>query len=306
MRFDQRHLTALYVDGLINELPYELGTFPIVDVDKQVRQDLIDWNIVDPNTGELTAAARQLFSGITDYEWAMSGILLLHNERRPVTAVIPEEFEAMGLQYAIRDTPRVGFLIGHRNDTLTTLTMAGGNIALTEDRVHKPGDTALADRTVAQIIANLCDPQRQWEPFPMSEVAIPATLASKLATERPGSDEDRRDQATAARLSLKNAKMMPTTVDSLADFMGCDNVASVQATLTVRTPLGKTSAMNNALGVLFFVGPRKKGVVVSYPTRAFDGSGWINYAPATVPMIAKGVAAVRRGLKASNAAIVTV
>lgn len=304
--FDQRHLVAMYSEGVINELPYELGTFPIVETSKQVAQDLIDWNIVDPLTRQLTAPAQELFAGVTDYQWALSGVLLLYDERQPVQAVIPEEFETFGLEYAVRDIPRVGFLIGYHDETLTTLTMAGGNITIAADQVRDPSSPSSIDQSIAQIVLNLCDPEKQWQPYPMPEVAIPAETAQALATPRVDDEKELAQQVGATRSALSKAKMSAATMDGLTELMRCHNVASAQIGLTERTPLGKRSAMHNALGLLFFVGSSKRGMVVSYPTRSFDGTGWITYTAATPSTIAKGIAELRRGLTAEGAPLVTV
>lgn len=307
MHFDQRHLTALFADGLITELPYELGPFPVVATDRQTRQDLIDWNIVDPDSNALTRPAADLFSGITNYDWALSGLLLLYSERRPIQMDIPDEFVQMGLQYSIRDIPRVGFLIGYRAGTLTTLTVAAGNIAIATDAVTTTGKPNQVDHDAAQIILNICDPQRRWKPYPMPPVAIPSATAHALRDGRQFTDPDQKTkQIRDARRILSDAKMAATASDELAELMTCDNIAAAQIGLTVRSNLGRTTALNNALGLLFFTGTRKQGMVVSYPTRSIDGSGWINYESATPASVAKGVAALRRGITADNAAVVSV
>lgn len=306
MSFDQRHLIALYSEGLITELPHELGAFPVTDIDKQVRQDLIDWSIVDPATNKLTPPAEEFLAGITNYEWAYSGLLLLYSERQPVTVELPEEFVQAGMQYAVRDIPRVGFLIGYRNQTLTTLVLAAGRITICADRVSHCEDPAAISQSVARIILNICDPQRQWNAYPLTKVSIPAAAATALRAGRPDTAEGVQAQVGAARKILREAEMARTTTNELAELLNCENNAAAQITHTLRTPKGKATAVYNAAGLMFFTSPTSQGTVVSYPTRGADGTGWITYEPGSEQALARGLDALRKALSAENVPIVMV
>lgn len=294
--FDQRHLIALYSLGLINELPTELGPMPAGEITKEITEDLHRWGIVSTSTGDLTEQAREQVAGIVDYEWALSGIVLLYSERQSVEVDLPGEFLQAGIQYAIRDIPRVTFLIGYRRDTLTTLTLARGRLAVAIDRVlaHGPGGRY---RDAAAIVTALLDPSRRWEPYPMDEVAIPAATATVLASDRDADLEEVLDTTTT---TLREAQMAPPTMRALRELLSAENVASAEIVLTRRTPQGKRRVKKNSAGVMFFDGGQKRGAVVSYPARAFDGRMWITYESATPEALTRAVTALHKTLDAAS------
>lgn len=293
--FDQRHLIALYQRGLINELPIELGPMPVFDLGPSVDEDLKRWNIVDPSTNELTEPAQEYFAGLVGYEWAVWGIVLLYNQRMEIVSDLPEEFLQYGVQYAIRDVPRVSFLIGYREGTFTTATLAAGQLALATDRARSNTDEH-RNEAVGQIIMAILDPQKQWKPHPMERISIPAAAAEALKRDRT---DDTEDVLETTRDGLRDAGMARTTVRGLAELLSQDNVAVSQITISRRAPQGKQTVYHNAMGVMFFVG-EPGGVVVSYPSRGLDGRQWINYEPATPAAMTEAVAALRRGLAKAN------
>lgn len=289
--FDQRHLIALYRRGLINELPIELGPMPVFDLGPGVEEDLQRWKIVDPSTNELTAPAQEYFAGLVAYEWAVWGIALLYNQRKEIVSDLPDDFLQYGVQYALRDVPRVSFLIGYREGTFTTATLAAGHLALATDRARSSSDEHRSE-AVGQIIMAILDPKKQWKPYPMEKVSIPASTAEALKRDRA---DDIEGVVEATRDGLRDAGMARSTVRGLTELLSKDNVAVCQITLTRRVPQGKQTAYANSLGVMFFVG-EPSGVVVSYPSRGLDGRRWVNYEPATPAAMTAAVAALRRGL----------
>lgn len=296
--FDQRHLIALNIMGLINELPLELGPMPAGDIGPEVADDLRRWGVVDPATGTLTDTAREQLAGIVDYEWALSGIVLLYSERRDVEVDLPQEWLQAGLQYSLRNIPRVTFLIGYRAGTLTTLTMARGHLAVAIDPVRAPGrQPEYTD--AAAVLAALLDPSGNWQPYPMDEVAIPAAAAQAAARYR---DDDPADVLDTTTEILTVAKMAAPTTRALRELLAADNVASAQVVLTRRTPIGKQRLKNSAIGVMFFDGDTKSGTVVSYPTRAIDGKPWITYQSATPNALTTAVTELHTALNAATPA----
>lgn len=290
--FDQRHLIALNLLGLINELPIELGPMPAVEINREITEDLHRWGIVSTATGDLTEQAKEQVAGIVDYEWALSGIVLLYSERQSVEVDLPGEFLQAGIQYAIRDIPRVTFLIGYRRGTLTTLTLARGRLAVAIDQVLAHG-AAGPYRDAAAIISALLDPSGRWKPYPMDEVAIPASTATLLACDR---DADLDEVLDTTATTLREAQMAPPTMRALRELLSADNVANAEIVLTRRTPQGKRRVKENAAGVMFFDGEKARGAVVSYPTRAFDGRKWITYESATPEGLTRAVTALHKAV----------
>lgn len=295
--FDQRHLIALNSLGLINELPIELGPMPIGEITGEISEDLYRWGIVTP-VGALSPQAAEQVAGIVDYEWALSGIVLLYSERQPIEVDLPEEFLQRGFQYSIRDIPRVTFLIGYRQNTLTTLTLARGHLAVAIDRVMADGPDGQYQDAGA-IIAALLDPTDEWAPYQMDEVAIPAATATALAADR---DADLDEVLESTTTTLLDAQMAQPTVRALNELLSADNVASVEIVLTRRTPQGKRRVKRHSAGVMFFDGDKGRGRVVSYPTRAFDGRTWITYESATPDALTRAVTALHKAHDAAPAA----
>ncbi|MDD4865564.1 MAG: ESX secretion-associated protein EspG [Mycobacterium sp.] len=294
--FDQRHLIALYRRGLINELPLELGPMPVFELDGSVDLDLRRWNIVN-EAGELTPPARELLAGLTNYEWALWGIVLLYNERRKIEVDLPEEFVRYGVQYALRDIPRVTFLIGYRDAVFTTITMTGGRLAIATDQARNTDPDRL-NMTAGAIIKAILDPSDSWHPYPLERFSIPAATADALKQDR-GKDLD--DVVEATRDGLRDAGMAGTTVRTLSELLKQDNVALAQIALTRRGPEGKKTAKQNAAGVMFFTGEHT-GSVVSYPTLGMDGRQWITYEPASPEALGRAVGELHTGLTYAAAA----
>lgn len=286
--FDQRHLIALYTAGLINELPQELGPMPVGPVDSEIVNDLHRWGVVDPTTGGLTPAAHTQLAGVVAYDWALSGIVLLYSERRAVEVELPLELLQAGVQYSLRDIPRVTFLIGYRDNTLTTLALARGHLSMAIDTVENHGPHS-EYRAAAAVIAALLDPAGRWQPYPMAEVSIPAAAAAAAARPR---DHDSREVLDATTTTLTEANMGVPTVRGLTELLAADNVATAQIVLTHRTPAGKRRLDNTAAGVMFFDAPTTSGTVVSYPATAIDRRTWITYQPATLDALTTAVTAL--------------
>lgn len=305
-RFDQRHLIELHRRGLLDRLPMELGPMPIVDLGPQLWQDLIRWRIVDGATEALNPEAEKLFTGLVNYEWAVWGIVLLYNERRPITADLPRELFQYGVQYAVRDIPRATFLVSVLEHRVTTAVLANGDIDISSDPVEGPRDSDV-ERQVAKILLTVLDPAQLWGPYPMSRVSIPAPHSGprKLSAPRTADPKERKKVVSSTTAQLRSAGVSAQSRAVIAELLRQDNVAAAQITVTCATPTGRSTAHENAAGVLFF-GGTKTGIVVSYPVRAVDQRPWVTYEPGSAESLARAVAAIREGLDAADPAAITV
>lgn len=295
-RFDQRHFIELYRRGLLETLPLELGPMPVVDLGHELWEDLIRWNVVDGRTGQLAPEAQELFAGIIDYDWALWGLVLLYNERRTITADLPEELFQFGVQYAVREIPRVPFLIGVRGQRVVTTVIANGEMDISSDPTEGPRDS-VRHQQVGRILLSLLDPQRSWEPYPMPRVSIPAPHSggAGLAAPRNGDSKARKKEARTTVATLEGAGSSSTAAAVIGELLSQDNPASAQITVSRRGATGVETAPDNAIGLLFFSGT-KRGMVVSYPTRSVVGSPWVTYEPATPESVGRAIGAVREGL----------
>lgn len=294
-RFDVRHLMELFKHDLISEMPAELGPIPIVENPPSVWDDLVRWNVVDNVTFQLTPDAAQLFSGFVSYDWALWGLVLHNNQRRKIEAKLPEEFLQYGVQYAIREIPRDTFLIAAKGTGISTIvSVSGGHLEIGYDEVRSSSKVV---EHAAKIVERIYSPDKdkQWAPYPIKRVSVPWTVSSSLATERTNDPEALSKSVKATARGLALAGMTVKTTKTIEELLRQDNVANVQLCLTVSTPTGKVTALNNAVGVMFFVG-EYEGYAVSYPRRSADGSLWITYEPGSVEALVSGITAMRDGL----------
>lgn len=296
-RFDQRHFIELYRRKLLERLPVELGPMPVFDMGPHLWEDLIRWGYVDGSSGQLFPEAREFFAGVTRYDWAIWGLLLLYNERRPVTADLPEEFLQYGVQYAVRDIPRVPFLIGVRGHTVTTTVLNDGEMGIYSDPTCSQYGPEL-NLQVAKILLAILDPDRRWQPYPMSRVSIPAPDADSIG-QRNADPKTRKKETSETVATLQAAGATPSAAAALGDLLSQDNVALAQLTASRRSATGLETAKSNAAGVMFF-GGTKTGAVVSYPVRGLDGRQWVNYEPATPENVSLAIEALRDGIDAAD------
>ena len=305
-RFDQRHFIELYRRGLLHTLPLELGPMPIVDLGHELWDDLIRWNVVDGRTGQLVPQAQELFAGIVDYDWALWGLVLLYNERRAITADLPEELFQYGVQYAVRDIPRVPFLIGVRDQRVVTTVVANGEMDISSDPTEGPRDS-VRHLQVGRILLSLLDPQRIWEPYPMPRVSIPAPHSGDAGVIAPrnGDPKTRKKEVRKTVSALEGAGSSASAAAVIGELLSQDNPARAEITVSRRGTTGVETAANNAIGLLFFSGT-KRGMVVSYPVRSVVGSPWVTYEAATAESVGRAIAAVREGLDIAAPADLTV
>jgi hypothetical protein len=315
-RFDQRHLIRLHQVGLLTELPYELGPMPSFDFGPGIDYDLERWNLVrrDPGTEHgfsFTEEAAEVFAGVDHWDWAVWGLALLYDERPRITVDLPDEMMQYGLQYALRDIPRVTFMITVREDIVTVILHNSSRISI--DALPAHPDPA---KQIGTILRELLDPKGQWQPYPLTgEVVVPLETVTQAAVRRIDPDgpgrldlEDMRENyayASEFTTAVENAKteasaeaaeqsekvrdiltgsgLSQRPARALAELLKVHNVANVQVCATWRGPTGKVALTEAAAGVSFFDGgdDEHRGVVVSWPMTHYGDDLWVTYAPGT-------------------------
>ncbi|WP_071289602.1 ESX secretion-associated protein EspG [Mycolicibacterium llatzerense] len=300
-RFNQKHLIELHRRGLLPTLPLELGPMPFADEGPQIWEDLLRWRIVDGVTGQLCEEAKELFAGLVEYDWATWGIVLLYNQRKEVEFDIPDEFARYGLQYAVRDIPRVTFLIGVRNEHITTAVLTNGRLQIGRDPFVRNREDDV-DRQIGSILLRILDPEQRWAPYPMPKVTIPAphSGAAALSSYRTSDADERREGRAAVSAGLADRGISQSSRRVIDELLSQDNVANAQITLTRRTAVGKKTSKENGGGIMFF-GGAKTGVVSSYPVKSADNNPWVTYEPGTPESVGNAIAALRKGVDTAGA-----
>lgn len=293
--------------GLLKEMPFELGPMPVINSDPhtqgQLRQDLIDWNVIDPATGEYTRQAGPMFRGLTEYKWALWGIVLLYNERKPMdpNLEIPEDLRRY-LRLSYRDIPRVTFMVCIHEDGITTVVLAGGRVSITLDEVRINSDRIYD--LAGNVLLNIVNPLGFWQAYPFETVELPAATATDWAEVRTDDPDEIQENAKAFAEKVAKSNASTPASEAISEFRSKDNVASAQICLNTRTQIGREYAANNAAGIMFFAnkpGQRgREGMVVSYPRRAIDRRMWIKYEPATIEAVGRAVAGLHAGMKAAD------
>lgn len=303
--FTVSHWDWLAATGKVRRMPAELGpTFPhLLTSEAQVVHDLTAWGALDPH-GRITGEAEAMFGAVTGHaELTVFGTVLLYGQRRP-SAQLPAELKGFGLEAAVRDVPRVTFVIGLTEREVVCALV--NNISAVFTRRLRRGD---ASADAAQAVLDLLNPEGEWPPYPLQRpIVLPAAVVDELAShsdtaalfntdpaDNPDADPDtvasdnaarERARSTTARL-LRAAKTPAAAQSAIAEIAGATTHAIAQITAMtseVDVPRGDPGAL--ALAFL-----RDRGLVASYPS----GSGKfrrITYCSGNAKSIAEGINAL--------------
>ncbi len=303
--FTVSHWDWLAATGKVRRMPAELGpTFPhLLASEAQIVHDLTAWSALDPQ-GRITGEAEAMFAAVTGHaELTVFGTVLLYGQRRP-PAQLPAELKGFGLEAAVRDVPRVTFVVGLTEREVVCALV--NNISVVFTRRLRRTDTV---SDAAQAVLDLLNPDGQWPAYPLKRpIVLPAAVVDELASHSdtaalfdadPADDPDadpetvatdtaarERARSTAARL-LRAAKTPAAAQSAISEIAGATTHAMAQITAMtseVDVPRGDPGAL--ALAFL-----RDRGVVASYPS----GSGnfrRITYTSGNAEGIAAGINAL--------------
>ncbi len=285
--FSIHHLVWLHRNNFIPNLPYELGPFPITldfaatgKFDAKLRAQLIEWGVLSGDGNSILPEAESLLTALTgNAEWTLWGTILLYSLR--TTAVKdfdPEGADEWGLKHAVRDVPRVPFLIAVRSrEVITALSTPD---ALIINRLPRAGDV---HRVAAKALRGMLDPQQNWEPWGGPTISVPHTTVKALAEDPSVSKLDGEDgtpEAVSSRVegtktALASYDLPRATSDALLELQSHPTTANVQVSINYTSVHGQVSP-KLAMGVTFFDGA---GIVVSYPVGKTDETRSIRYVP---------------------------
>ncbi|KMV19715.1 hypothetical protein ACT17_06475 [Mycolicibacterium conceptionense] len=298
--FTVSHWHWMSAMGMIRQIPAELGpTFPhLLTSEAQIVHDLKAWSALDEK-GDLTAEAAEMFGAITGHaNLTVFGTVLLYGQRRdPVE--LPAELKQYGLEAAVRNVPRVTFVIGVTDKEVVCALL--NNLTVVITRRPRRADT---NEDAAAAVRDLVDPTDLWPAYPLkAPIILPGAVVDQLASNpdsskvidtEPGedaSDEERaadtalREKARKTTEAALRASKTPTWVrEAMSEIASATTDAT--AIITVRVSDVDVSRGEPAAMPLAFL--RGKGIVASYPS----GSGSvrsITYVPGTVAGITNGI-----------------
>lgn len=301
--FTVSHWHWMAAKSMVRQIPVELGpTFPhLMTSEAQIAHDLTEWGALDER-GHLTDEAKEMFDTVTGHaELTVFCTVLLYAQRREPVQV-PAELKPFGVQAAVRDVPRVTFVLGVSKREVVSALINNTTVVFNR-RLRR--DEAAADAATA--VLELLDPSGDWPAFPMkAPIILPGGVVERLAADseasklfdsepEPDADEKIRAEAEAvrerarkaARNVLHAAKTPAGAQAVIADIAG--STTHALATLTATTQ--DVDVSRGEPGALALVFLRGRGVVASYPS----GSGSIRritYASGNVIGIKNGIQAL--------------
>lgn len=292
------HLIWLHNKGYIDALPPELGPYPMMyrAEDPRLGAQLRGWGILDESM-HLTEAAQSLLSALLGaYDWALWGLTLMFAARQRIEVTMPQALIEYGVPFALRDTPRVPWIICVRtNEVVAALSTVE---RLYVRRYPRKGDV---HQQVGLALKELMDPDDQIKPLDMKPITVPATLVTELSSDEVTSagvrPNDTGDERAAAAKTVKNRllkeRMSSTTANELAKLASEETSVLTQVGIIDEAANGFGPVKGLAMGLVYF----GNGLMVSHPEFFPDGSVQIKYRPGNEKAFTEGVAALRRAAR---------
>ncbi|CPW53257.1 Uncharacterised protein [Mycobacteroides abscessus subsp. bolletii] len=306
--FTVSHWHWLAAKSMVRQIPIELGpTFPFLSTSEaQIIHDLTQWQALDAH-GHLTDEATEMFNAVTGHaELTVYCTVLLYAQRRAPVQV-PAELKPYGVQAAVRDVPRVTFVVGVGKREVVSALINNSTVVFNRRlRRDEPNTDA------ASAVLDLLDPQGHWPAYPLkAPIVLPGAVVEQLSADsnastlfdsepEPDADEKVRVEAEAARerarkaaRNVLNAAKTPAGAQAaISEIAGCTTHAL--ATLTVSTcDVDVSRSEPGALALAFM---RDRGIVASYP----GGVGSlkrITYATGNVDGIKNGIRSLSNAFK---------
>lgn len=297
--FSIHHLVWLWRNDHISDAPYELGPWPASmdfantgKFDARLKADLLKWGIISESTG-LHPDAKKLFEALVgNNEWSLWGTILLYALKTNATETFdPEGNDEWGLKYAVRDVPRVKFVIAVTEREIITALNAPPQLVL--NRVPRVGPV---HKQVGETFQLMLDPTRGWKPWKGPKASLPWRTVNDLSKNPETStmtddDEGRAAQSAVVKNIMSEIGVSPNTSKVMESLVKLPSSAAVRAAISMTSPRGRISP-DVGLGVTFYDDEDEGGVVVSYPVGKHEATRSIRYVPGDTQGFIDGVAAM--------------
>lgn len=258
----------------IVEVPDEVADM----VDEQLRQAHILTGL-----GQLTPQAQALFDPVCEYERAFSAVILLHNQREPVTFELDEQWmEYVGQSLRSVTTPRVYVLVAAAGPVVTTVVRAGDHIDIMQESTTEPLDEVAARQFLA-----VADPEGIWSPASIAAVSFPADLLERAPLRAPiphaGNREsviDHRETVYRFISVLRDAQVSSRTIRTIEQLLRFEHLAVTH----VGYISGRERLLSEGSASIDYL--HNAGVAVGGLQITGDGRLWKTLAPATPTEVA--------------------
>jgi len=305
LSFSQHHLGWLYRNGFIPDLPLELGPFPLVPdqvaaeaLEEHLRKQLIEWGVV--SEGLLNPEAKFLFESLLGIgvTWTVWGTVLLHSLKTNDRAEFdPEGIDEWGLKHAVRDVPRVHFMICVTPKEIITVLNAPPNLIMNRVPIKGP-NLALQ---VGVILKSMLDPQQRWTPWPGPSLSAPMSVITKLveipeASRLDLDAEDATKRPDVVKRALRELEMSNKTSEALAELSSYPTTAVAQVSINFPTPSGWVTPPVS-MGVSFLDGA---GVMVSYPAGKTEQTRTLYYVPGNDEGFENGIRSLTEAARSAS------
>lgn len=329
MPFNARHLLWLNEHRYVGALPMELGPFPFPppvntkSYNDALRDELRDWGLLAARTeatagwieGDTTEvfhpeAHKLLMDLAGNFEcWKLGGSTLLHCLKTNDREEFEEEFaevDLWGLRHAVRDIPRVPFVIAVTGTEILTAVSRPDELVIgRREMTHPPAVEA------GRALLDMLDPKRNWTPWKGPQIMLPMSVSTELASSAetgavvalpdPAADDD--DDAADAAAQEREARVaeqktairtaLMTGVGAgfnestkLAELATKPLSSMTEAVITYPSANGMRLLEGLSIGVSFIEG---EGVMVSYPIGTTEHTRTVVYAPGTEENVVEAV-----------------
>lgn len=272
------HLARIsqFYPGLLAELGPNVTEVPN-DVAAVVDEQLRAAGILTPS-GILSPEARALIDPLYGYTCAYSAVILLHNQREPVTFDLDDQWvEYIGQSLRSVTTPRVFVLVASTDSVVTTAVRAGDHIDLVQEPASDTLDVIAARRLLA-----VADPGGSWLPAKIGAVSFPAELLDRAPFRPPMPSNGNLDaladhKETVYRFvsALRAADVSSRTIMAVEQLLGFDHLAATH----VAYVSGQQRLLSEGSASIDYF--HDAGVAVGGLQPAADGRVWKTLAPGT-------------------------
>lgn len=282
-RFTMEHWQYLHWAEKVPQIPYQLAPFPpMVHDPEDLKEQLVAWNILDPNTGDVLDDAAALFADLTrNYSHAVFGQVTFPARAHDRTFDFPAEAKEWGLSSTVHIVPRVPFLVTVCDEQRVTSAVSTADALSVNTFNCDPRD--VPDVCVSRELLHMIDPSGQWGARNIPALRIPRDAADVFAADPVLSRQDGpRDEkvftAAVARVAAQSG-VPKATVAVLADLVKAPVIAQVSMVAARITATGQDISKGSAVEI-WMLGDEQGGMVARGPSRDASGHLMLNYRPA--------------------------